>query len=94
MDIYLDNFALYIMASSFKIPEALPYSINNNGACERGTDDAWNGPDSVGNSHQDGGVLRSHVQVIHTKPGPGEPAQAQGQREEGGGGSSSHDEGS
>ncbi len=33
-------------------------------------EDAGYGPHGVGDPHQDGGVLRSHVQVIHTKSAP------------------------
>ena len=63
-----------------KCPSALnTYPINNNGSSERGTDDARDGADSVGYAHQNGGVLGSHVKMVHTKPGPGETAQSQGQ---------------
>ena len=75
-------------------PLLTTYSINNNGSSERGTDDARDGADGVGDSHQDGGVLGSHVQVVHAEPGPGEAAQTQGQREEGDGGPAGHDQGS
>ena len=70
------------------------YSVHDDGARERWTEDAGDGADSVGYSHQNGRVLGGHVEVVHTKPGPGEAAEAEGEREEGGGGPSRHDQGS
>ena len=42
-------------------------------------DDAGDGPDGVGDPHEDGGVLRRDVQVVDGKARPGEATAAQGE---------------
>jgi hypothetical protein len=48
----------------------MTHPVVNDCPGEGGAEDAGYGPHSVGDPHQDGGILRSHVQVIHTKSAP------------------------
>ncbi len=48
----------------------MTHPVVNDCPGEGGAEDARYGPHGVGDPHQDGGVLRSHVQVIHPKSAP------------------------
>ena len=44
-----------------------------------GADDSWDGPDGVGDAHEDGGVLRRDVQVVDREARPREATATQRQ---------------
>ena len=62
---------------------AINYPIFDDESGDGWADDARNGPDGVGDAHQDGRVLGSDVQVVDGEPGPREAAAAQAQRDAG-----------
>ena len=62
------------------------YLVLNHETGDSGTDDSRQSGQSVGHAHNDAGVLRSNVQLVDAEAGPGESAEADGDRQAGDGG--------